>query len=137
MVSLLRERADDELNRRFPGHLLVHGLWMRVPVPVHGPEDEGLEHDAGCDGGYVEGTDSPATDPLLEIAGEESKGAVPAGAVPKLRELRVVESAAVEERDPDPVAGQHVVELAQNGCQLGAHVSDPRARERRREGRKR
>src|SRR5262245_44990593 len=130
MVSLLHERADDEPDRRVLCRSLVDGLWMRIPVPMHGPEDEGLEDDPRCDGRILERADAPATDSVLEIAGEEREGAVPAGAIPELREVRVVEGTAVEELDPGAVTGERVVELAQHVLELRADVRDARARER-------
>src|SRR5215468_2753243 len=123
-ISLLDERAHDESNRRVPGRRLVHGLRMRIPVAVHGPEEERLEHDARRDRRVGEAAESTAARAVVEIAIEERQGAVRAGPVPELREIGVVEGAAIEELDPVAMAGERVVQLAQDVLELVESLRD-------------
>src|SRR5262245_56747033 len=101
---------------------------------MDGPEDEGLEDDSHRDGAVLEATDPPAARAIVQRAGEERERALATRAVPELRQLGIVGRTAVEQLDRDAMAGERVVELAQHGLQLRAHVHDPRAGERRGQG---
>src|SRR5262249_44332020 len=127
---LLDERAHDEPDDGLLRGALVHDLRMWVPVPVHGPEHDRLDQQAGGDGRGRNGAQRLPARPVLDVLREHADQAVAGALEPQRGELGVIASRAVEEFDPVPVPGHRVVELTHDRVELRTDVAHALARER-------